>query len=248
MNGLFRIATSNLQTGIGTTQGYWHYLATGWKYALPHGSRMIRKAGQFLEAAEIDIAAFCEIEGGSGRSKGVDQVELLVRESPLESGVFFPTYTVGERINQGNAVAARFPVRYVENHRLPGEGEPRFLSEAAVDLDGLAVRVFVTHLSLARDVRSQQISHIAGAIGHCEQPTILAGDFNVSVEDELDLMAQSNLTKAAGVETFPSWKPAKRLDYLFFSKHFRIREVYAFDRFLFSDHLPLVAEVRIQAG
>ena len=25
----FRVATCNLQTGIGTTRGYWHYLLTG---------------------------------------------------------------------------------------------------------------------------------------------------------------------------------------------------------------------------
>ena len=86
---------------------------------------------------------------------------------------------------------------------------------------------------------------LAGIIGGCDVPTVLAGDFNVSREEELDLLAGSALQKAVSLPTFPSWKPRKALDHLFFSRHFEIARVYAFDAHRFSDHLPLVAEVRL---
>lgn len=56
-----RAATCNLQTGIGTTRGYWRYLLTGWKYLLPHGSAPVRQASSFLTSERVDVAARCEI-------------------------------------------------------------------------------------------------------------------------------------------------------------------------------------------
>lgn len=240
---LFRIAISNIQNGIGTTRGYWHYLLTAWKYWLPHHSGPIRQAAAFLQAEGIDLVALCEIGGGARRTRGVDQVALLAEKAALPEWVFFPTLTIGGRVNQGNAVCSRFPLRQVASHPLPGVGEPRFLSEAAVTIGGVAVRLFVTHLSLQLPLRESQVEHIADLIGPCDAPTILAGDFNVSTEDELELLVESNLQQVTSAPTFPSWRPKRPLDHLFFSRHFTIRHSYAFDAVRFADHLPLVAEV-----
>ena len=252
MTRVLRIAIANLQIGIGTTRGYWHYGLTAWKYRFPHGSGPIRQAAAFLKAERIDLAMLCEIGGGARRTRGVNQVDVLAEGSGLSERVFFPTLASGaeadkKKINQGNAVCARFPVRRVANHRLPGSGEPRFLSEAGVVVGDVPVRVFVTHLSLQLLQRTAQLDAIADLVGHCDQPTILAGDFNVSQEDELDLLAESNLQKVASAPTFPSWKPKHALDHLFFSRHFTIRERYAYGATRFSDHLPLVAKVVLEA-
>ena len=257
MKRALRIAIANLQIGVGTTRGYWHYGLTAWKYRLPHGSGPVRQAAAFLAAERMDVAALCEIGGGAWRTRGLNQVDVLAEASGLSERLFFPTLVRGARlgsgdaarkkIHQGNAVCARFPLRAVANHRLPGTGEPRFLSEAEVTVEGVAVRVFVTHLSLQLLQRADQLGAIADLVGHCAQPTVLAGDFNVSEEAELDLLAESNLQKAASAPTFPSWRPKHHLDYLFFSGHFTIQESYAFDAVRFSDHLPFVAEVVLEA-
>ena len=247
MTRVLRIAIANLQIGIGTTRGYWHYGLTAWKYRFPHGSGPIRQAATLLKAKRIDLATLCEIGGGARRTRGVNQVDVLAEASGLCERTFFPTFVKGKKINQGNAVCARFPVRRVANHRLPGSGEPRFLSEADVVVGDVPVRVFVTHLSLQLLQRAAQLDAIADLVGHCNQPTILAGDFNVSEEAELDLLAESNLQKVASAPTFPSWKPKHALDHLFFSRHFTIRESYAYSATRFSDHLPLVAEVMLEA-
>jgi len=242
-----RIAVSNLQSGIGTTRGYWQYLFTGWKYALPHGSGALRGAVEFLAAERIDIAAFSEINGPSRRTRGVDQVALVADGGGLPHRVFFPTHVVGGKVNQGNAVCARYPVRGVANHRLPGIGEPRHLSEAEVMVDGRPIRLLATHLALDLGQRGRQIHRIAELIGTGGgRPTILAGDFNVSREEEMELLHDTKLRMAASAATFPSWRPTRRLDYLFFSEEFSVVESHAWSARRFSDHLPLVAEVRFQ--
>jgi endonuclease/exonuclease/phosphatase family metal-dependent hydrolase len=246
MSKPLRIATSNLQTGIGTTRGYWHYLLTGWKYLFPHGSAPVRQAAAFLENEEIDVAALTEVEGGSWRSKGVDQAALIAEATPLRHRVFFPTFTADGRINQGNALCARSPLRGPQAHKLPGSGEPRFLCEAEARLRGTPVRVCATHLSLKRPLRTPQIERVAEIVAQRPGvPTILAGDFNVSETSELHLLVEGGLQRADAGPTFPAWAPEKTLDHLFFSEHFEILCSYTCPQPLFADHRPLVAEVEL---
>lgn len=238
METRFRISICNLQTGIATTRGYWHYLTTAWKYMVPHRSKGIRSAARYLEEEQIDVASLCEVDGGSRRTQGVDQLAALSALTGLPHQAFFPTLVVGSRINQGNAVCSRFPATIIKNHALPGHGEPRFVSEAELSIGGTAVRLFVTHLSLEKTIRHPQICHIVRLLERRGLPTILAGDFNISAAAELDLLHESSLSQATSAATFPSWKPTRHLDHLFFSRHFSIEESATFERFRFSDHLP----------
>lgn len=242
-----RLAVSNLQSGIGTTRGYWQYLLNGWKYFLPHDSAALEGAVDFLNSERIDLAAFSEANGRSKRSRGIDQVALIADRGGLPHHEFFPTHVVGDKVNQGNAVCSRFPVRAVANHRLFGIGEPRHLSEAEVEIAGTPVRLLATHLALDLGQRARQIHEIAAIVAaRAGFPTILAGDFNVSREEEMELFSETQLQMATSAATFPSWKPTKRLDYLFFSREFTILESHAWSGTRFSDHLPLVAEVEFR--
>lgn len=240
-----RIAVCNLQSGIGTTRGYWQYLFTAWKYRLPHDSEpQLQRARAFLREQRIDIVAFCEVDGGCRRTRWVDQLDLLCGQGRLCERAFFPTRVVGRRVNQGNAACARFPLRYVRNHVLPGIGEPRFLSEAELLLGEVRVRLLVTHLALELPIRTPQIRRIAQIVDQDRLPTILAGDFNITERAELDLLHRSEvLDEAVTGATFPAWRPRRYLDHLFLSTHFELRAAGVFDDYLFSDHLPLVAEV-----
>src|SRR5690606_31442920 len=179
MTTKLRIAVCNLQAGIGTTRGYWQYLTTGWKYGMPHDSRPIERAADFLREEDIDVAALSEVEGGSRRSRGVDQLDLLATRSGLRDQHFFPTLMLGR------------PIIPVHNHPLPGHGEPRFLSEVRLILDDRDCRLFITHLSLDTPIRAPQIHHIAEHVGRQDVPTILAGDFNVKEDAELALLEET---------------------------------------------------------
>jgi endonuclease/exonuclease/phosphatase family metal-dependent hydrolase len=243
-----RIAVCNLQSGIGVTRGYWQYVTQGWKYVLPHGSQPIERAADFMREERIDLALLNEIEGGSRRSAGIDQLALLADGAGLPHRAFFPTFVVARRVNQGNAACVRWPLLASNNHPLPGHGEPRFLSEGEFTLAGASCSFFITHLALERVLREPQIRRIAEHVGREDRPTLLAGDFNIREDAELELIDRTALERAATALTFPSWRPTRSLDHLFLSRHFKPTSAAAFDRFRFSDHLPLVAEVEFEPG
>ncbi len=246
MSQRLRIAVCNLQSGIGTTRGYWHYLVSGWKYCFPHDSTPIVRAGDFLRQERVGLALLTEVEGGSARSRGIDQLALISARSGLAHQAFFPTLVLGRRVNQGNAICAQWPLRAIRNHPLPGRGEPRFISEAALTIGGIVCSLFVTHLALERLVRTPQIQHVAELVGREDRPTLLAGDFNISEDAELDLISHSVLERVAALPTFPSWAPKHALDHLFFSSHFRLLAASAFTGWRFSDHLPLVVDLELR--
>lgn len=240
-----RVAVCNLQSGVATTRGWWHYLTTGWRYLLPHDNDPIRQAGRFLAEQAVDLALCTEVEGGSARSRGEDQAALLGSVSGLAYCAFFPTLRRGRRICQGNAILSRHPLHAVANHRLSGHGEPRFLSEARLELAAGPLRCYVTHLSLERKVRRRQIGDLARYLGTDHQPRLLGGDFNISHRGELELLRQTVLQQARGPATFPAWRPRRQLDHLFVSPTLEIENTGVFDGFRFADHLPLVVDLRL---
>ncbi len=237
----FRVGIYNLQSGVATTKGFWHYLTTAWKYCLPHGSEYIHWAGELTKTENIDIIGLAEIDAGSYRTRQQDQLEVFTNSAKLPYKAFFPTLTM-RTAHQGNAVCSRFPALSFHNHKLPGLGEPRFLGQTKIDLGKQKLNFFVTHLSLDRFHRAEQIEAVAAIVDATSGPTILVGDFNVFHHDEMWLLHESRLVMATADATFPSWRPNRALDYIFFSKEFRILQSKT-NPAKFSDHLLFWAEV-----
>jgi endonuclease/exonuclease/phosphatase family metal-dependent hydrolase len=237
-----RLALHNVESGIGTTRGYWQYLIHYFYRYFPHSSERIDAIGMLLAKQKVDIFAAAEIDGGSARVRFVNQVEALQKHSPLDHFVFFPTYQSGSRINQGNSIHSRFEILSSKNHRLPGAGEPRFAGEACLMINGARVTVIVTHLSLRYPYREAQIEALSGLVNRIDTPIILAGDFNVYHEGELELIEKSQLQKVYTAKTYPVWKPRRRLDYIFASHDIRIGGGEVISDPL-SDHCMLLAEL-----
>lgn len=231
-----KLVLLNIQSGRATTRGYWEYFRRRRK------TRTLGRIAEFLRTEGAALAALCEIDAGSARTGGIDQVSYLSSHTSLVHHAFFPTFVVGELANQGNSLHSLFPIVGTRNHLLPGIGEPRYLSEARVRMEGEEFTVFVTHLSLRLHVRRSQLEAIRDRINEMRGPVILAGDFNVALEDELEFLETTRLSRVVSGRTFPSWKPRKALDHVFFSDDFSVRESHVHDQDLFSDHLPLVVE------
>lgn len=238
-----RVAVLNLQSGLGTTRGWWDYVVTLRHRVVPRRTRHVERVGAALRREEVDLAIFSEVDGGSGRTAGVDQGRLLRETGGFADHAFFPCFVVGERIRQGNAIHARARVRPVENHPLPGLGEPRFLSEAVVELPAGPIHVFAAHTSLDAAVRREQLCRIRDLVGGHDRPVLLAGDFNARRSDELDELCRTLRQVPCG-PTFPSWKPRWELDHLFVSPHFEALRARVATEVRESDHLPLRVDLR----
>lgn len=237
-----RVAVLNVQSGLGTTRGWWDYFRTMRYRIQPRVTRHIERIGAALRHRAVDLAVFTEVDGGSRRTAGVDQAALLAERGGFASHAFFPCFHVADSICQGNAIHARGPVELVKNHPLPGLGEPRYLSEAVVELDGGPIHVFATHTSLDAAVRREQLAEIRDIVAEHPGPALLGGDLNARKSDELDHLVRALRHVPCG-PTFPSWRPRWALDHLFVSEHFTARSARVLREVREADHLPVLVEL-----
>jgi endonuclease/exonuclease/phosphatase family metal-dependent hydrolase len=241
MKDIIKIANFNCQSGVCTTRGYLDYILTGWKYVFPHTSENIARAGETFAKEDIDILFLTEVDGGSYRTENTDQVRLLSEKMRLK-GVFFPTYTGIGQMNQGNAIITGYEVLGTQSYRLPGRGEPRYIEEVVMSMNGKEIASLVTHLSLSKKTRKKQINYILERIKNKKTPWVLCGDFNTDDETELSGL---NLCGVAACDfpTYPSWNPKRSFDKVYVSRDFTVEKKYVLDDLIVSDHLPVIVEV-----
>lgn len=236
-----KISTFNVQSGVGTTEGYWGYLTSFWKYLFSHSQEKIIETSDFINSENIDIITLTEIDGGSLRSQNINQVGLLSNLTALNESVFFASYKLAGVLNQGEAILTRYPIIESKKYRLPGGVEPRYLGVALLEIEKRDVTILVTHLSLNTQDRAKQIKYISRVIDNITTPLILSGDFNVGDESELALLNNTGLKRIENCKTYPSWKPERCEDVIFVTNHFNIKEEYIL-QIKISDHLPIIIE------
>lgn len=234
-----KIAALNLQSGVGTTKSYLHYMTTFWKYVVPHSHEQILNVVKFIRTEGIVIAVFSEVNASNKKESRSNQAGFISRETQLKNNLFFKTFD-----HKGIAVCTKYPVLSGIRHKLPGKGWPRYLGEAVLDTGKKRLTILFTHLSLSRDNRRKQIKFIAAKVSQIKGPIILAGDFNVWRKSEIDLLKETRLRNTGNYKTYPSWKPQKCFDYIFISNELKLKRAYAPD-IKVSDHLPVVAEVKV---
>jgi len=159
----------------------------------------------------------------------------------------------------GNAVLSRYPIREHAQHDLSWKTcEPRCSQRVAVDVGGVGVlHVFNVHLGTALLERRYQAGRLASWVHdkRISGPKLIVGDFNEwsrgIAEDLLAQRLQSvdlypHLKRR---RTYPGFFPVLHLDHIYFDGGIEVRRI-ELPRtrlsMVASDHLPLVAEVRIR--
>ena len=135
-----------------------------------------------------DIVALQEVDNGTLRTEGVNQLEKLASLAGYKYFVFRRSmpYNGGE---YGLAVMSRYPVLENESHPLPfrQNQEPRSLliTRIKIDENGRFVTLANTHLcSQSEENRIDQVRRINTIFSGVEGPVILAGDFNARMGDD----------------------------------------------------------------
>lgn len=209
------------------------------------GVRDIARAAAVIKDADADFVALQEVDRGTRRANGVDQLAALAEATGL-----VPSW--GKALDHdggeyGVALLSRVApqrVRLVPLPRLGKETERRVLLVA----DFPELRIGVTHLSLDEAERLAAVREIRAYIDP-EHPFFLAGDWN-------DVPAGATVRALRGpfavlsgfAPTFPANGPARCLDYIAVSRRHRARfetvthEV--LDESVASDHRPVVVRVR----
>lgn len=224
-----------------------------------------RRIARVIREQTPDIVALQELDLGRRRSRAEDQAAIIAAETGMHA-VFCPTITRGDE-HYGHALLSHWPILVVKRGRLPADpngwwDEPRAAIWAHVQIAGETVNVVTTHLGLGARERELQMSALMGPewLGPVldREPVILCGDFNLLPGSVPYRIAARRLHDvqvigpgARPVSTFSSTQPVLRIDHMFVSRHFSRIAVTAVRNDLTrvaSDHLPLLADLRVAAA
>lgn len=209
-----------------------------------------------------DIVALQELDVGRSRTEGMDQAHLIARY--LEMDFHFHPAMHLEEEQYGDAILTHMPMRLVRAGLLPGLAgkpglEPRGALWVAIEVDGGELQVINTHLGLLPRERKVQAEALLGPgwLAHpdCRGPVVLCGDFNATPSSPVCRSlrarlhdAQIELESHRPKRTFSGRFPAARIDHVFVDPAVEVTDIEVPATELVrvaSDHLPLIAELRL---
>ncbi len=244
-------------------------------FNIAHGLGMdgivnLEKTAEVIEDSCATIIALQEVDRYfSARSSFVDQVEWLSERLGMYAAYganmnFVPEDSERPNRQYGNVILSKHPIKYVENHLLSqvycqfGNNEQRGILETVIEVDGIYLSVFNTHLALKDEELAVSIDEILAIAGKSHFPRVIAGDFNASSSNihmqKLNKHFRDTFLKMkrGDAYTYPSpyenketnevfW-PATRIDYIFSDIDVDVLQVAVIETSV-SDHLPIVADM-----
>jgi len=222
-----------------------------------------------IRAHAPDIVGIQEVDRFWARSGGVDEPALIAAGLGMNHYCYAPNLDHGPDNHAtvphqyGTVIVSRFPILHCENTLLPREGntEQRGLTLALINVEGVSLRFYNTHLHTQAADRLLQTARIAEVIDAApEGSKVLTGDFNARpttlemvpiYERFLDAWLEAGVPTPENPDglTSPSrleGDPTSRIDYIFVSPQVTVTSTYvpidAQTRHA-ADHYPVVADI-----
>lgn len=206
----------------------------------------IEGIAEVIAEAKPDIVGVQEVHRKGWKARFHDQAADLERLTGM-SLAFGPAMIKGNS-EYGNAILTRGRIAEAHTAPLPGSGEPRAVLAATVQLDGLEVIAYVTHLAawgrFGSKTRLAQAQAVANLAAHSTKPFILTGDFNSNpTSEELKVFHEGELVMSCFVDSVITHRATRQcLDYIFVDPSWKIVDARAVKSGP-SDHWPLVADL-----
>jgi endonuclease/exonuclease/phosphatase family metal-dependent hydrolase len=222
-------------------------------YNIHHGEGLdgridLSRQAEVLRRELPDLVALQEVDRGTVRSGGVDQLAELARLTGL-APVFGRTLTF-QGGGYGVGVLSRLPVHGTRQRGLPGSAdrEPRTALTVEVDIQdrGPRLQFTATHLDQGRETvdKLAQASYLAAALtSGSGDPGILAGDMNTRPDTEpMQILARRWTDTFVDPPPDPNGRPRRRIDYVMVrpAHAWRVLESRYVDAPLASDHQPVL--------
>jgi endonuclease/exonuclease/phosphatase family metal-dependent hydrolase len=235
----------------------------------------LQAIGEMLRAQRVDVAVLNEVDFGAPSTGYVNQTLAIARAGGFPHCIEQCNYDLSVpyvRIQSGNAVLSRYPVREARLATLPPHkrweavlaGHKKGVLVEVQPAPDLRFHILGTHLAHRSEAaRVSQARHIESLREEAELPFVVAGDLNstplgfptaretVDGENAMSLLLGSGGYRTRPTETpeasdftFPTRRPVKVIDWILVPPGWRIvsKEVVACD---LSDHLPVVMEVEV---
>ena len=230
-----RVMTYNIHVGVGMDK----------RLDLP-------RIAAVINAQHPDLVGLQEVDRGVTRTQRIDEIVELAKLTRMDYAFAFNLHYQGGQY--GVAILTRFPIRATD-HRLyqnTREAERRGFIRAEVSVHGYLLNFVTTHLDYQNDDgRLFEAQQLLTALREVPGPLIVVGDFNdIPAGRAYQLMryqfgdAWIESRGTAEGFSYPTDKPAKRIDYIFVRSTDRIRTKRAWivDTQA-SDHVPVVADL-----
>jgi endonuclease/exonuclease/phosphatase family metal-dependent hydrolase len=206
-----------------------------------------------LREVDADVIALQEVIGAG--PSGVSHIEEI--GASLGMGWVMATTRHLRGHQFGNAVLSRFPVIHHSQHELTFKScEERCLQRVDLQVHDHTLHVYNVHLGTAILERRYQAKRLATLVAdrHVSGPKIVLGDFNEWMKG-LTTSLLSEKLKSVDLgkyltrrRTYPGLFPIVHLDHIYYDGPLEIAHIeLARTRLslVASDHLPLVADIRI---
>ena len=213
------------------------------------------RVADVLKRIEPDVIALQEVVGAGPAGEG----QAGEIGAALGMGWVMASVRQLRRHLFGNVVLSRFPIAHHAQYDLSWRTcEPRACQRADLDVGGgRLVHIYNVHLGTAVLERRYQAPRLAAYV-HDRRiggPKILLGDFNEwmrglatrtlgSLFESIDIRAHLKRRR-----TYPGLFPVVHLDHIYYQGHVEVRRVElprTRQALLASDHLPLVADLRVR--
>jgi endonuclease/exonuclease/phosphatase family metal-dependent hydrolase len=226
-------------------------------FNIQSGAHGLDEVAEVILAAAPDIVALQEVDVGSQRAQGLDQVRELAARTGLTHHAHFRTTDLYGGA-YGVALLSRFPLQARAQHPLPvPEGsEPRTLAHAVLRVGEREVSVYATHLTrrpFNGRVRLQQSVAILKLFEKDPRPKLLMGDLNDDPDSTPVRLLRRELTDVfastgrgpSGTYPLPLFLPTLRIDYVLVDRAFAACNSRVL-RVGVSDHYPVVADIHLK--
>ncbi|WP_087972244.1 endonuclease/exonuclease/phosphatase family protein [Oceanobacillus rekensis] len=222
------------------------------------GKLDLPRIAKVIQDADADIIGLQEVDRFYGdRSDFQDQTRELAKLLGYH-------YVYGANLNlepaegqeenrqYGTGILSKYPIIDSENIYLSSFGnEQRGLLRTKINVRGVQMNFFNTHLGLNAPERNKQVEEIIEVKSSFEDPSVLVGDLNAEPNsEEFQLLLNKGnfvdtFSEVENSNTFPVVDPMKRIDYILTSPDIKFTnpEVIYTEA---SDHLPLVTELTIR--
>ncbi|HUP49318.1 MAG TPA: endonuclease/exonuclease/phosphatase family protein [Thermoanaerobaculia bacterium] len=220
----------------------------------------LERVAALIRETRADLVLLQEVDRGTARSGGVDQLDVLTRRTGLH-GVFGKSldYQGGE---YGIAILSRWPVSGSEivplrvdppQARAGGAIEPRVALVIETETTAGRLTILNTHLdaSGAETYRLQETEEVLRTLRR--RPVDLAGgDFNAEPRSRVYAQLTGSGLRDAWIDcgagaglTFSAAAPVKRIDYLFLGPRARCTSAAVLESDA-SDHRPVLVQVTVE--
>ena len=222
----------------------------------------VDKTAQMLKKMKVDIIGLNEVYDKGPGEEYCHQTEKLADYFGTDQYVFGLGKEFEWKDIIGNAVLSRYKIvdseiihvpAPAESERSPEEKEwfeDRVIVKTIIDI-GRQICFISTHFGLNKSEQERMCKKITQILDEVNMPCVLCGDFNVSPDSEYLKPIYERMNSAAevmgkkNVLTWSSFNPKLTLDYIFFSKEFKVLNFEVVDEIL-SDHRPLWAELELR--